>query len=37
MLLKEQDAGDKDKIALQRSVVDEILNTKAELDVREQV
>ncbi|KNG47013.1 dna polymerase delta subunit 4 [Stemphylium lycopersici] len=36
VLLREQDVGDKDKISLQRSVVDEILNTKAELDVREQ-
>jgi DNA polymerase delta subunit 4 len=33
VLLKEQDANDKDKVAVQRSIVDEILNSKAELDV----
>jgi len=32
-LLREQDAGDKDRIAVQRSIVDDILNSKAELDV----
>ncbi|KAI4671295.1 uncharacterized protein J4E88_009329 [Alternaria novae-zelandiae] len=33
VLLREQDAGDKDRIAVQRSIVDDILNSKAELDV----
>jgi DNA polymerase delta subunit 4 len=33
VLLKEQDTNDKDKIAIQRSIVDEILNSKAELEV----
>ncbi|CAI9632501.1 unnamed protein product [Alternaria burnsii] len=33
VLLREQDASDKDRIAVQRSIVDEILNSRAELDV----
>jgi len=33
VLLRERDAGDKDRIAVQRSIVDDILNSKAELDV----
>jgi DNA polymerase delta subunit 4 len=33
VLLKEQDASDKERIAVQRSIVDDILNSKAELDV----
>ncbi|KAF1943000.1 hypothetical protein EJ02DRAFT_344186 [Clathrospora elynae] len=32
VLLKEQDADDKDKLAVQRSIVDDLLNSKAEVD-----
>ncbi|KAG9194574.1 hypothetical protein G6011_04609 [Alternaria panax] len=33
VLLRGQDASDKERIAVQRSIVDDILNSKAELDV----
>ncbi|KAF1839441.1 hypothetical protein BDW02DRAFT_563985 [Decorospora gaudefroyi] len=33
VLLREQDAHDKDKVAVQRSIVDTLLHSKAELDV----
>ncbi|KAL1798783.1 hypothetical protein ACET3X_002820 [Alternaria dauci] len=33
VLLREQDVSDKDRIAVQRSIVDDILNSRAELDV----